>query len=279
MIVDGKKIAEKMEHELSGKLAELREKGEPQKKVAFVLFGDNFASRKFMGMKKKLADRVGIDATIFEKEVATTEEAVLFIQSLASEKSGAENYDGIVVQLPVPAHLDAEKIVSVIPINKDVDLLSENAMAAYRSNKNNLVPPVARAVWEILKQHNIDLKNVSGKNILVIGNGKLVGAPVAAMFEREGIIFKQVRRSTPAEERLAEIKNADIIISGVGEPHFITPDMVKDGVVLIDAGTSEQAGKLAGDIDPACAEKATLFTPVPGGVGPVTVVSLFWNLI
>jgi methylenetetrahydrofolate dehydrogenase (NADP+)/methenyltetrahydrofolate cyclohydrolase len=275
MIIDGKKIAA----EIEGKLKQQLE-GLPQKKVAFVLFGENFVSRKFMGMKKSLAKRIGVAATIFEKPMMenakslTTDDAITFIQSIAGD------FDGIVIQLPLPESLDAEKIVASIPLEKDIDLLSTKAMEKYRSG-GELEPPVARAVFEILKYHDVGLAE---KNIVVIGNGKLVGAPVAAMLEREAlknpaITFSQIRRSTPEAERLAAIKNADIIISGVGEPHFIKPEMVKDGVVLIDAGTSEQAGKLAGDIDPACAEKASLMTPVPGGVGPVTVACLFLNLL
>ncbi len=265
MIIDGKKIAADMEHELKLKLKNL-----PPKKVALILFGDNTASEQFVKMKELFAERVGILTTRFKKEVRTTEDAVIFINSLD------DTYDGIVVQLPLPPGIDTEQIISSIPLDKDIDLLSAAAMDTYRMCEGDLMPPVARAVWEIIKRNNINLEN---KKILVVGNGRLVGAPVGAMLVKEKIPYIQIRRSTPSDDRLKEIQNADIIITGVGDPHFITPDMIKKGVILIDAGTSEQTGKLAGDINPLCAEKASLMTPVPGGVGPVTVASLFWNVL
>ncbi|MEN9582953.1 MAG: hypothetical protein RL641_907 [Candidatus Parcubacteria bacterium] len=254
-----------MENELKLKLKNL-----PMKKVAFILFSDNTASEQFVKMKERFAERVGISTTRFKKEVRTTEDAVIFINNLD------DTYDGIVVQLPLPLGLDTEQIISAIPLDKDIDLLSAAAMDTYRMGEGDRVPPVAKAVWEIIKLNNVNLEN---KRILVVGNGRLVGAPVAAMLAKEKIPYIQIRRSTSIVERLAEIQNADIIITGVGEPHFITPNVIKKDVILIDAGTSEQSGKLAGDIHPACVEKASLMTPVPGGVGPITVASLFWNVL
>jgi methylenetetrahydrofolate dehydrogenase (NADP+)/methenyltetrahydrofolate cyclohydrolase len=132
---------------------------------------------------------------------------------------------------------------------------------------------VVSAVDEILKRNNVSLKK---NKFVVAGKGKLVGRPVAVWLAGEGADVLAVDDQTGDINK--QLKQADVIISGIGKPGFITPDMIKDGVVLIDAGTSEQAGKLAGDIDPACADKASLLTPVPGGVGPVVLSMLFNNL-
>jgi len=265
MIVDGTKIAKDMEIELASLLKHL-----PKKKICFILFGENLASRKFIQMKEKVGQRLGVETTVFQKDMATTEDAVDFVKSVAND------YDGIVIQLPIPQPLDMERILNIVPIDKDIDVLSHDAEEKYRVGKNDKLPPVARAVFEILKRHGVELNN---KNVLVIGKGKLVGGAVAIAFDNLGITYKQIDKNTPNIDSLEIIKNADVIISGAGVPNLITPDMIKEGVVIIDAGTSEQAGRLVGDADPRCAEKSHLFTPVPGGVGPITVASLFWNLI
>ena len=154
--------------------------------------------------------------------------------------------------------------------------LGETAKEAYKNGTSQKIPPVAAAVWEILSFYNVSLAD---KKVLVIGKGKLVGEPVGEMLSRNGVKYEAIDKDTEEGERLGAIKSADVIISGVGSPHFLKPDMTKEGVVLIDAGTSSDQGRLLGDIDPACAEKAGLVTPVPGGVGPLTTVCLFMNLI
>ena len=247
MIVDGKHIANILEERLREKLTQL-----PQKKVCFVLLGDNMASRKFVEMKSKVAARLGI------------------VVDVVHEMVNFENYDGVVVQLPLPEGMDTQKILDTVPAEKDIDVLSADA------KKMNKVAPVARAVLEILNHYQIHFDN---KKVLIVGNGKLVGEPVSHAFTRSGIVHDVIDIHTPEQVRIQKIKEADIIVSGVGVPHMIKPSMIKEGVLLIDAGTSEQAGKLVGDIDPACEAKVSLMTPVPGGVGPITVVSLFANLL
>jgi methylenetetrahydrofolate dehydrogenase (NADP+)/methenyltetrahydrofolate cyclohydrolase len=159
----------------------------------------------------------------------------------------------------------------LIPANKDIDALTGDS---------SVDSPVAEAVMEILGQSGISL---SDKKNLVVGQGKLVGCPVANRLAQEGFNVEVATINTVDLKKLT--LSADIVISGVGKPYFITPDMIKEGVVLIDAGTSDlpfsltgQATKLAGDFDPACSDKASLFTPVPGGVGPIVVAMLFKNL-
>jgi len=267
MIADGKHIAQSIENELSEKLKAL-----PQKKVCFILFGNDPASRKFIEMKSKVALRLGIAVDVVEEESITSTSRALEIIS----KTAEQKYDGMVVQLPLPKSLDADLILNAVPKELDIDVLGNLAKLDYKKGVLKSVAPVANAVMEILEFYKVDLLR---KNILVIGRGKLVGEPVCSLLSQKEIPFEVIDITTPESERLDLMKSADIIISGVGSPHFLKPDMIKDGVILIDAGTSSDQGKLVGDIDPACAEKATLFTPVPGGIGPLTVVSLFKNLV
>lgn len=247
MIADGKHIAKILEEKLVGEFSKL-----PQKKVCFVLLGNDPASKKFIEMKSKVAMRLGIAVDVVH------------------EIPNYDEYDGVVIQLPLPEGMDTQTILDSVPVDKDMDVLSAEG------KKTDKVAPVARAVFEILDFYNIDLID---KEVVVLGNGKLVGEPVCRLLDQKNIPYTVVDKNTNEHVRQEKISNADIIISGVGIPNIIKPEMIKDGVVLIDAGTSEQSGKLVGDVDPFCAEKASLMTPVPGGVGPLTVISLFKNLI
>lgn len=258
MIIDGCALAKKVEKELKDSLLYMN-----QKKIAFILFLDTPATRQFVGLKTKVAERLGIKALTIECfDCITTKEAVAKVIEISKQ-----DYDGVVVQLPLPEGFDTQKILDMVPDSLDTDALASGSQR---------IAPVARAVHEIFNYYTIDL---AYKKIVILGNGKLVGQPVARMLVQQGFLFDIIEKETPKEQRNTLLKNADIIISGVGIPGIITSDMIKEGVILIDAGTSEQAGKLVGDIDPACADKAFLMTPVPGGVGPLTVTSLFKNLI
>lgn len=267
MLVDGNKIAKALEEKLVTELL-----FSTPRKVCFVIFGRNSATEQFVKMKSRVAERVGIAVDVKNYfNVKNTDEAVKIVNEL-SEK----DYDGIVVQLPLTAGLDTEAVLDAIPPLKDIDVLGAVAKESYVKGKINRTPPVAQAVREILESCDISLKN---KKIAVTGQGRLVGEPVHLMLNRMRVPHDVVDIKTGEKEKLALYKNADIIISGMGVPHCIKPNMIKNGVVLIDAGTSEQAGKLVGDIDPACESKASFLTPVPGGVGPITVVSLLRNLL
>lgn len=268
MIVDGKEIARKIE---MGLIEKFSLSGISKKKVCFVLFSDNVASRKFIDRKTKVAERLGISVTVMERtNVTTTYDCLLVIGEIVSQK-----YDGIVIQLPIPKDVKIEDVLNAIPVEMDVDVLSENGKKAFASGLSVKIPPVARAVWEILHFYSVNLEN---KKILIVGNGRLVGEPVGLLLSVKHIPFKIIDINTSERERMDALATADIIITGVGMPHMITPDMIRAGVMLIDAGTSEQGGVLVGDIDPRCADKARVYTPVPGGVGPVTVICLFSNL-
>lgn len=266
MLVDGNKIAKQLEEKLVTELL-----FSLPKKVCFIIFGENVTSEQFVKMKTKVAERVGISVeTKKYPATKTTAEATRLLADL-----GKMDYDGIVVQLPLAPDIDIEAVLNAIPPLKDVDVLGKIAKESYATGKINRTPPVAQAVLEIFETHNVKLK---GKKIVVAGQGRLVGEPVSMMFRGMKVPHDIIDIKTKEKEKFDLFKNADIIISGIGVPHFIKKDMVKNGVVLIDAGTSEQAGRLVGDIDLECENIASLMTPVPGGVGPITIVCLLRNL-
>jgi methylenetetrahydrofolate dehydrogenase (NADP+)/methenyltetrahydrofolate cyclohydrolase len=264
MIIDTKKIKAALVEELKTLAAT------DKKRACFVQFGSDAASTVFVRMKMKLAAEVGIEAVHIQKDVFDTAEALQVLAEIIEQA-----YDGIIVQLPLPAGLDTELIIDSIPAEYDIDMLSEDAKVQYQKATTMRTAPVAAAVQEILWHEKSIL---IGKKIVVLGKGRLVGEPIMMLLDRQELPYVSLDIDTPLDSCVAAIKEADVIFTGIGVPHSITPDMIKAGVVLIDAGTSEQAGKLVGDSDPACADKASLYTPVPGGVGPLTVICLLRNL-
>lgn len=225
--------------------------------LGILVIGADTVTDSFVRAKARAAEKLGV--VVVREEVpatATTEEALDALEALA------QNADGVIVQLPLPRQMDAGRILAAIPPEKDVDGISPSP---------NVRPPVAEAVKEILENARVDVK---GKNAIVVGNGRLVGKPCAKLLGELGAEVTVLQRG----DSLDALGDADVVILGAGQPGFVKPKHLKDGVVLIDAGTSESGGKVTGDADPACAEKASLFTPVPGGVGPVAVAMIFKNL-
>lgn len=267
MLIDGNAIAKKLEEKLVTELL-----FSTPKKVCFVIFGGNAATEQFVNMKSRVAARVGIAAEIKKyPKVTKTEEAVDIVREL-----GNQDYDGIVVQLPLTQGLVTQTVLDAIPAIKDIDILGTTAKESYAKGKIDKRPPVAQAVFEVLEMSDTDLYK---KKIVVIGKGRLVGEPVGLMLHRMKLPYNVIDSKTSEKEKLELLKHADVIISGIGIPHSIKPEMIKKGVILVDAGTSEQAGKLVGDIDPECEAIAGVMTPVPGGIGPITIVSVLRNLM
>ena len=240
-----------------------------------VLVGSDPSSAQYVRMKAKKAESVGIkfhNANF--PESITTEELIKEIKALNSIK----NMCGIIVQLPLPVHLDREVVLNSIDSPLDVDCLgikaSENFYNNYDSEKD-LAFPTALACMELLDSVKLDLKN---KKIVVLGQGILVGKPVTALLRYRNLSPVVIRSKTEKKEEL--IKEADIIISGMGKGKYITGGMIKNGAVLIDAGTSESDGGIVGDVDlESVKDVASYVSPVPGGVGPVTVAMLLSNVL
>jgi methylenetetrahydrofolate dehydrogenase (NADP+) / methenyltetrahydrofolate cyclohydrolase len=255
VIVDGKKIAEEI-------VATLREqrKDFPPKFCLGVLMGESdTASASFVKIKERVADRLQV---VVVRELlpvdATTEYALRALERLSKTCAG------LIVQMPLPSQIDLGQILAAIPPHLDVDAITDTQTVVRA--------PVAEAVSEVFVRTNVSAQN---KIAVVVGAGKLVGAPVAELLKSLGADVSVI---TQNQGSLSDLKNADIVVLGAGEPGLVTPDLLKEGVVLIDAGTSEASGRLAGDADPKCAEVASVFTPVPGGIGPIAVAMIFKNL-
>lgn len=247
MIVDGKAISEKRIEEL---LVERAQFGELTLSIV-VTVGDAVTS-SYLRIKNRIAQRLSISV----EQVDSLDKA---------------HGDGVILQLPLPPNMDTTTERNKIPLMKDVDVLSDAAFDAF-VNGTFPPPPVPRAMDYILKSFSVLCKD---KKVVVIGQGRLVGLPASELFKKKGSHVTVLKRG---DDIGAHTIDADIIVLGAGEPHLLKPTMIKDGAVILDAGTSEAGGVVVGDADPACAEKASLFTPVPRGVGPLAVVEIFANL-
>lgn len=241
-----------------------------------VLVGDDPSSAQYVRMKAKTAESVGIKFhnANFPAHISTLE-LVKEIKILNNVK----NMCGIIVQLPLPAHLDRQAILDAIDSQLDVDCLGTISSDKFYKNESIIGFPTAIACMAILDSLNLDLNPpAGGKNIVVLGQGLLVGKPVTALLKFRGLTPNIITRSTENKEEI--IKQADIIISGIGHGKYVTGDMIKEGAVLIDAGTSESNAGIVGDVDLESVKAVAGFvSPVPGGVGPVTVAMLLSNVL
>lgn len=253
MIIDGRALAEELYAELALRYAALPM---PARLGIIGALHDPVIAQ-FVAIKRRVAERLGVVFDAREIGDATTDAALATLAPLSRMS------DGIIVQLPLPQRIDTDAMIAAISLERDIDGIAP---------RSRTTPPVALAVAEILQRAGIV---VAGKRAVVLGAGRLVGAPCAKLLRDLGALVTVVNKG----DSLDVLQDADIIVAGAGNPGFIKPEHIKEGVVLIDAGTSEQVGKVVGDIDPACAAKASLYTPVPGGVGPVAVAMIFKNLL
>lgn len=233
--------------------------------MGIIVVSENTVTQSYVARKRRYAQMVGVP--FVEKYLPENISQEQLEQEVVNF---AKTVDGLVVQLPLPSGIDQERVIQLIPRDKDVDALHPGGA------NEGVVGPVAAAVVEILRQYQIDL---SGRNCVVVGQGRLVGKPVASELQRLGGNVHTVNRNTQQSQLQELLQSADIIVSGAGQPGLIQGHMVRSGVVLIDAGTSSASGAVVGDIDPDCYDMASLVSPTPGGVGPVTVAKLFENLI
>ena len=257
MVIDGRAIAEELKEGIAEAVRERR----TAPTLVLIVVGSNPVTEQFIKIKKKFAEEVGVLVSeIRFPETATSE---VITKAIHEHKKG-----GIIVQLPLPYSLPMQEILNAIPTDADVDALSSLC------KEGKIFPPVVAAMQEILARHEIP---IAGKEAVVVGAGKLVGGPAAKWLQKEKAKVQVVDEVT--KDLAAITRTADIVVLGAGVPGLLKPEMVKEGVIILDAGTSEQGGKIVGDADPRCAEKAALFTPTPGGIGPITVAMVFRNLL
>ena len=259
MTVDGKAIAQEILNVVAQKTAIL---STPPRLTVFTC-APNFETQKFLNLKQKRAAEAGIMVDLVILDAASTTEQV--VEAIREAISGT---NGIIVQLPFPSQVDAATILAAVPASHDVDALR------YAGEVTDVLPPVVGAIDVIAEKYLVDME---GKSVVVVGQGRLVGQPAMLYAKAKGGIVTVVERGT---DNAAEIiKQADILILGAGVPGLVTAAMVKVGVIVFDAATSEEGGMLVGDATPEVADIAALFTPVPGGIGPITVALLLQNLL
>ncbi|MDP3770080.1 MAG: bifunctional 5,10-methylenetetrahydrofolate dehydrogenase/5,10-methenyltetrahydrofolate cyclohydrolase [Candidatus Sungbacteria bacterium] len=269
ILLDGKKLSQHILDELKQEVAGMNTK----LRLAVVVVGKDPVVARYVAQKRKAAKVIGVDFHIYPfEESVSARELRRRLAEIVHEKKNT----GVIIQLPLPAHIGRQHMLNGIIPQKDVDVLSARAIGGVVVGKHPVQSPVVGAIQAFFDGYKIDY---AGKRIVVLGAGALVGKPVCLWFLGQKIGYTLI--STAHTPHAADILlDADIIISGIGKPKFITGDKVKEGVVIIDAGTSESEGKLAGDADiDSLALKCSFITPVPGGVGPMTVAMLFKNLV
>lgn len=266
-IVHGKMLAEKMTESLLN--ARKAMKSKPG--LGIIYIEGDLPSEKYVNMKKKAAEHLDINIQVEILGIdSTTDDIIKVIKNLEADN----NIDGIIVQLPLGKNIKREEVLSSIPIDKDVDVLSPNARAAFANENHIILPPIVSAVQYILEAHGISLL---GREVLVIGHGLLVGAPLAQFMRQCGA--KVTVLDGPVRDLNQFTKEAQVIICGAGIPNLLKPENVSEGVVIIDAGMKMEDGIIKGDAHPDVAIHSALFTPTPKGVGPLVVSSLMKNIL
>ncbi len=267
-LIDGKKIQTDMIEELNEEVKGLKQ----VPKLVIIQIGDFGPSNKYVSQKKTVGEKIGIEVEHLRLYENNTEEEVL---SKIDELNNDKNVHGIMVQLPLPEGFDEDKITNRVVSSKDVDGLTTENIGKLFDGKNAFTPCTALGVMELFKRYNIDLK---GKHAVILGRSKLVGKPLIACLLNENATVTVCHSKTNDLSKIT--KKADILIVAIGKKYFVTKDMVKKGTVVIDVGINVEDGKIYGDVDfEDVKPKASYMTPVPNGVGRMTVISLMKNVI
>lgn len=271
--MDGRKIAKEIKEEIKNEIDSIKQKTGLIPSVASILVGADEASKVYINSQIKSCKDLGIDAKAYFFEKDITEE---FLLNLIEELNENREVDGIMINLPLPKHINATRILNKIKLIKDVDgFKAENLGLLFQNNENFISPSTPAGIMEILKRYRI---NLEGRDVVVVGRSNIVGKPVAALvLNAHGTV---TICNSYTQNLFEKTSRADILISAVGKPKFIKENMVKDGAVVIDVGVNRVDGKLVGDVDFENVEKkASYITPVPGGVGALTVAMLFSNIL
>ena len=282
-ILDGKKISNDIKDEIAAQVATMKSNSEKVPHLAAVLVGTDGASMTYVGAKVKACERIGFDSTLIDLPEETSEEDLLnHIDNLNNN----DEIDGFIVQLPLPKHIDEQKVLMAVDPDKDVDGFHPTNVGKMTLDLPSFLPATPFGILELLERYNVE---TSGKHVVVMGRSHIVGRPMS-------ILMSQKRKAGNATvtvvhsrtQNLAEFtREADIIVAAIGISEFLKGDMVKEGVVIIDVGitrvpddTKKRGYRLAGDVDfESVSKKASYITPVPGGVGPMTIAMLLKNTL
>lgn len=282
-ILDGKLLALTIKDELKSAVEEMKGKGLRAPHLAAVLVGEDPASRVYVGNKVKSCEACGFESTLFQKSAETPEAELL---ELVEQLNNNPAIDGFIVQLPLPRHIDEEKITMAIDPSKDVDGFHPLNFGKMAQGLDSFIPATPLGILEMLKRYDID---ITGKEVVVVGRSNIVGTPISILLSRKGKPGNAT--VTLCHSRTADLsmhtRRADLLVAAIGNPEFIKADMVKEGAVVIDVGmnrvddhTKSSGYRLCGDVDfHSVAPKCSYITPVPGGVGQMTVAALLLNTL
>lgn len=282
-IIDGKGLAKTVKEEIAVEVAAIKENGGKIPHLAAILVGDNPASAVYVRNKVRSCEKVGFKSTLVRKEATITQEELL---KVVEDLNNNEDIDGYIVQLPLPDHIDEDAINLAIDPKKDVDGFHPMNIGRMTLGLETYLPATPYGMIQMLDRYNIE---TSGKHCVVVGRSNIVGTPMSVLLSRKNKVGNCTVTLTHSRTKdlAAEVKRADIIVAAIGIPKFITADMVKEGAVVLDVGinrvedaTRKSGYRLVGDVDyDNVAPKCSFITPVPGGVGPMTVTSLLMNTL
>lgn len=271
-VLDGRKTAERYLEKIQKEVAAISFR---KPKLVCIIVGENPSSLTYVRMKKKRCEKVGMLSEIVELPEGTSEEELL---DQITKYNQDIHVDGILVQQPLPDHISVEKVLNAVDPSKDVDGFHPlNAGKLLTEDKTGFIPCTPLGIYTLLHENHISL---SGKHVVIIGRSSIVGKPLAALLLQKGIdaTVTVVHSKTPHKERLTRL--ADILIVAIGKPHSITSDMIKNGAIVVDVGITRTEDGLFGDVAPEDLEEViSHITPVPGGVGPMTVAMLLFNTL
>ena len=273
MLMDGKELAKEIKAKIKAEIDDIKKKHNINPMVATILVGDNPASQVYLNSQIKSYQDLGIGV---QKYFFSEEISEAYLLNLIDKLNKDTEVDGIMINLPLPPQINATKVLNSIKLIKDVDgFKAENLGLLFQNNESFTSPSTPAGIMALIEKYNIDLE---GKDVVVVGSSNIVGKPIAALIlnNRGTVTICNIYTKNLAEKT----KNADILISAVGKPKLITEDMVKEGAVVIDVGINRVNGKIEGDVDFENVQKKALhITPVPGGVGALTVAMLLSNIL
>ncbi|MBF4470373.1 bifunctional 5,10-methylenetetrahydrofolate dehydrogenase/5,10-methenyltetrahydrofolate cyclohydrolase [Flavobacterium sp. HJJ] len=282
-LLDGKKTSEDIKNEIAAKVKTMKDNGEKVPHLAAVIVGTDGASLTYVGSKVRSCEQIGFESTLVSLPADITEEALL---AKIKELNEDDNLDGYIVQLPLPKHIDEQKILMAIDPDKDVDGFHPANFGKMALDMETFLPATPFGIMELLERYKVE---TAGKHTVVIGRSHIVGRPMSILMSRKGNPGDSTVTLTHSRTKNLEeyTKNADIIITALGVPEFLKADMVKEGVVVIDVGitrvedaSNPKGYKITGDVDfDGVSKKSSFITPVPGGVGPMTIAMLLKNTL
>jgi len=280
-LIDGKKVSSDIKQEIAEEVKKFKEENGKVPHLAAVLVGSDGASETYVSHKVKACGQVGFKSTLVRMESTVSEKELL---AKVNELNEDKDIDGFIVQLPLPGHISENKVIEAIDPLKDVDGFHPENLGKMTIGLPSFIPATPFGIMELIKRYNIE---TSGKNCVVIGRSNIVGRPVSILLSKKGVDATVTLVHSRTKNLEEVVRRADLIIAAIGIPEFVKAEMVSEGAVIIDVGTTrvksdktKSGWKLKGDVDfENVAPKCSYITPVPGGVGPMTIVSLLQNTL